>query len=894
MFGGGRRTANDFDAEIDAHLQLEIDRLQQEEGLSAEEAHGAARRAFGNVTRAEERFYESTHALWWDHLRQDARYAVRTLMKTPGFAVTAIATMAIGIGATTAIFSVVDATLLRPLPYPDPGRLVSIAADMPGVNARDVGMSQPEWRDLQRSGIFEHVSPVWFDENNLVGGIRAERVRIVIVAPNYFAMLGVRTQIGRAFDPRDEAPGVLPEVVISDGLWRRGFGADPRILEKSIRMDTDVYRIVGVMPPGFDAPGRTLEERNIDIWAETNFYGMPMSDHPPRRGRNLPTAIARLAPGLTLGAAQQRLETLAGDLRHEFPGDYPAQGGWTLRLMPLQDRIVGDVRGPLMLLLGAVAVVLLIGCVNVANLQLARAAARAREIAMRQALGAGRSRLMRQLITESLLLSVSGGVGGLLILVAAKASLLKAMPDLLPRLNVVDVNWTVLLFVVTVSVATGLAFGVVPALHLKAVDPGAVLKQADGRTTAFRHARTRRALVVAEFALSLVLIAGAGLLVRTFQDLANVQLGFDHENVMTVRTRLPAPNDPKTDLYGTTAQEASFLRAVLRRGRALPGVDEAAIGDTASIPLDAAQRDLKVISEGQFFVTIEGRPATVAAPVVVERSSVTPGYFHLLRLPLLRGRLFNEQDDDKAPPVAVVNDAFARTYWPGENPVGQRFQRARAGSPWMTVVGVIANARTESLSNSAVPKVYLSFYQTGGKRLAIFLRGSLDPAAIAETMRVRIQAVDSTLPVFGARPLDETVSSALDGVRFSVATVSLFGLTALLLAAIGIYGVMAYVVGGRTREIGIRMALGAPRAAIMRSILREGLQLTMTGTAIGLVCALIATRLIADVLYGVSPGDPATFTMAVAALLVVALAACAIPAHRATRIDPTIALRCEG
>ena len=273
---------------------------------------------------------------------------------------------------------------------------------------------------------------------------------------------------------------------------------------------------------------------------------------------------------------------------------------------------------------------------------------------------------------------------------------------------------------------------------------------------------------------------------------------------------------------------------------------------------------------------------------------MTPGYFHLLRLPLLRGRLFNDQDDDKAPLVAVVNDAFARTHWPGENPVGMRFRRARAGSPWITVVGVTANARTESLSNSAVPKVYLSFYQTGGKRLAIFLRGRVDPAAIGEAVRAQIQAVDSTLPVFGARTLDETVSSSLDGVRFSMAAVSLFGLTALLLAGIGIYGVMAYMVGGRTREIGIRMALGAPRVAIMRSILREGLQLTMTGTAIGVVCGLTATRLIADVLYGVSPADPATFTIAVAALLVVALAACAIPARRATRIDPTIALRCDG
>ena len=894
MFGRRRRTVDDFDAEVEAHLQLEIDRLQEEEGLSADEARATARRAFGNVTRVEERFYESTRPLWWDHLGQDARYAVRTLRRTPGFALTAIATLAIGIGATTAIFSVVDATLLRALPYPDAGRLVSVAADMPGAQARDVGMSQPEWRDLQRSGIFEYVSPVWFDENNLVASGRAERVRIVIVAPNYFALLRVRPQLGRAFDLHDESPGVLPEVIISDGLWKRGFGSDPRILERSIRMDTDVYRIVGVMPPGFDAPGRAREERNIDIWAETNFYGMPMSDHPPRRGRNLPTAIARLAPGLTLAAAQERLDTLAGELRRQFPDDYPAQSGWALRLVPLQDRIVGDVRVPLMLLLGAVGVVLLIGCVNVANLQLARGATRAREIAMRQALGAGRGRLIRQLLTESLLLSVAGGAFGLLILVSARAFLLRALPDSLPRLNTVGVDWTVLLFVVATSIGTGVAFGLMPALHLNTAEPGTVLKQADGRTTATRHARIRRWLVVAELALSIVLMAGAGLLVRTFQDLAHVQLGFDRENVMTVRTRLPAPNDPKTDLYRTPARETAFLREVLRRGRALPGVDEAAIGDTASIPLDAAQRDLKLIAEGPFFVTIEGRPATVGAPLVVERSSVTPGYFQLLRMPLIRGRVFTEHDDDNAPAVAVVNEAFARAQWPGEDVLGKRFHRARAGAPIVTIVGVIADARTESLSNGAVPKVYLCFYQTGGNRLAIFLRGRLDPAAVGELMRVQVQAVDSTLPVSDARMLDATVSSSLDAVRFSMAAVSLFALTALLLAAIGIYGVMAFVVGGRTREIGIRLALGASRSTIVQSILREGLQLTMAGSIAGLAAALVATRLIRGALYGVSPTDPGTFSGAVAVLLAVALAACAIPARRATRIDPTIALRHEG
>jgi putative ABC transport system permease protein len=513
---------------------------------------------------------------------------------------------------------------------------------------------------------------------------------------------------------------------------------------------------------------------------------------------------------------------------------------------------------------------------------------------MRQALGAGQGRLIRQLLTESVLLSVAGGAGGLLLLAWTQGLLVRAMPGTLPRLNPAQLDWSVLLFAVFASLATGVGFGIVPALHFNRVDPGQVLKQSDGRGTSSRHAGTRRVLIVAEFAISLVLLAGAGLLVRTFHDLVNVELGFDRRNVIIIRTRLPDPNDPSADRYRNAAKEAPFLREVLRRGRTLPGVEDAAIGDTASIPLDETERDLKVISEGSYFIAIEGRPSTVTAPFAVERSSVTPEFFGLLHLRLLRGRVFNDDDDEKAPMVAVVNDAFARTYFPGEDPLENRFRSTRTGSHWVSVIGTIANARTESLADGSVPKIYLNFYQTGGKRLAIFLRGRLDPAATAERMRAEVQTVDSTLPVSGARTLDDTVRSSLDGVRFSMATVSLFALTALSLAPIGIYGVMAYVVGGRTREIGIRVALGAQRSAIVGSILREGLQLTIMGAAVGLGCALIATRLIAGVLYGVSPTDPATFLVVLIALLVVALLACVLPVRRATRIDPTIALRQEG
>src|SRR5882724_1171247 len=362
-----KRKASDFTSEIDAHLQLEIERLQ-EQGLAEEQARAIARRSFGNLLQAEERFYEFHRWLAWDHFWQDAHYALRMLRNAPGFTAMAVLTIALGIAATTAIFSVVDATLLHPLPYPQPEQLVSIRDDFTGVGAQDVGMSQPEWQDLQHSGIFEYVSPTWFDENNLTGSSQPARVRLLLVAPNYFALLRVQPRLGRGFNPQDHSPGIIPEVVISDGLWKRAFGSDPNILSKSVRMDTDLYRIVGVMPAGFDAPGRTAEERNIEIWAATSFYCPPMPDYPPRHTRNLPTAIARLKPGLTVAAAQSRVDVLTASLEKQFPGDYPPQNAWTVRLLPLKERVVGNVRQSLVLLLGAVGLVLLIGCVNVANL----------------------------------------------------------------------------------------------------------------------------------------------------------------------------------------------------------------------------------------------------------------------------------------------------------------------------------------------------------------------------------------------------------------------------------------------------------------------------------------------------------------------------------------------
>jgi putative ABC transport system permease protein len=887
-----KRKASDFGAEIEAHIQLETERLQ-EQGLSYEDARTAARRSFGNVTNTQEHFYESSHLLWWDNFWQDIRYAARMLRKSPGFAAIAILTIALGIGATTAIFSVVDATLLHPLPYPHPEQLVTIQDDLPGVGARDVGISVPEWHDFQRSGIFQYVSALGGGDTNLTGASEPARIRLLTIPPNYFALLDVKPRLGRSFDPEDQTPGFNLEVLISDGLWKRAFGSDPHILGKSVRLDNDLYRVVGVMPPGFHDPGATAEESNTDVWAAAGFAGPPAP--PPQRNlRILPGAIARIAPGLTIAAAQSRLDALVASLQKEYPDDYPLQSAWQVRLVPLAETVVGNVRQSLILLLGAVGLVLLIGCVNVANLLLARASARGREMAVRQALGAARTRLIRQLLTESVLLSLLGGIVGLAILFCAKGFLLQIMPDSLPRLNEVSINWSVLLFALAASLVAGMIFGLAPALHAGRVDLIPMLKQeARGSTCSGEQARTRRVLMVTEFALSLVLMIAAGLLLRSFWDLLNVRPGFNPQSVMAVRTWLPVPNDPDSDIYKTSAQEAPFVREILRRGRTLPGVEEVAVGDIAAVPLGHDRNDLN-----PFSLILEGRENQSDQPPLVNATEVTPSYFHLIGMTLQRGRFLSETDNETAPAVAVINEAFARTYWPNDDAVGKHLKlnnaRGTTTKPsWTTVVGVIADARTESLAESSVPQIYVSVYQDRPKDLAIFLRGRLDSAATPAELREQIQLINPELPVFGARMLKDVVTASLSERRFSMEMVGLFALTALLLAGLGIYGVISYLVSERTHEIGIRLALGAQSRNILRMVLRQGLGLAIAGAAVGLVCALIVSHLMAGLLYGVRPTDPLTFAGVALLLIGVALLACYIPARRAIRVDPLTALRHE-
>lgn len=877
------RRTRELTDELRAHLEMaEADRIAR--GESPSDAAANARREFGNAGLVQEIARDGWAGMSMERFVQDVRVALRMLRRAPGFTTVAVLTIALGIGATAAIFSVVNATLIHPLPYPHAEQLVRIEDDLLGVGALDVGMSTPEWQDLQRSGVFEYVSPTWFDDNNLTGLSRPQRVGILSVAPNYFALLGVKPQLGATFDPADATPGFNEQIVISDGVWRRAFGGDPKILGRIVQLDSDSYRVIGVMPPGFQAPGRTKEERSTEVWPAFGFVGAPVTTWSQLRSNHFPGAIARLKSGLTIADAQRRIDVLVATLRRQYPADYPPRSDWTIRLVPLKENIVGDVRQSLLFLLGAVGLVLLIGCVNVANLLLARASARGREMAVRQALGGAPSRLTRQLLTESVVLSVLGGIVGVAILFVAKGYLVRLVPASLPRINEITISWGVLLVAFGISLFAGALFGLAPALHARRLDITRVLKQEGrGSTGSGEQARTRRLLVVAEFALSLVLMIAATLLLRSFWDLMHAPLGFDPQRVMMIRTRLPYPNDPKEDLYATAADQAPFVHEVLRRVRTLPGVEDAALGSSSSVPLNHPEQDQNVLR-----VVFESHAGD--EPSFVTGASVVPEYFRLLGIPLLRGRVLADVDNDRSPLVAVINETMARTYWPNEDPVGKRMKLSPLAPSWTTVVGVVADARTEARDRGA-PVVYASIYQRSTKHLAIFLRGRFTPAAITRQVREQVQSVNSALPVFGEATLDETVSASLAVRRFSMELIGLFALTALLLASLGIYGVISYMVSERTHEIGVRLALGAQRTDVMRMVLSQGLRLALVGAGVGLVGALVVSHAMSGLLYGVSPTDPLTFGVVAGALTAVAIAACYIPARRAIRIDPIVALR---
>jgi putative ABC transport system permease protein len=887
----------------DQRLQEEIAEhlaFQTEENMRAGMSQTEARRQAALKLGAAEAIREQHHAEhsipFIENLLIDLRYAVRMLLRSPGFSFIAIATIALGIGATTAIYSVIDATLLHPLPYPSPAELVRVEDDLPGVGVHGVGISIPEWRDLQSSGIFQSTAITGTGANvNLTGSAQPLRLNFKQVTPNYFAVLGINAQLGRTFDANDTTPGYNLEVVISDGLWHREFGGDPSIIGKVLRLDDDAYHVVGVMPRGFRDQGATSEERDTELWLGAGFAGLPFS--PPQRDLRLRSrvVIARLKPGLSITAAQGHLDALVESLKKQYPEEYPSQTAWTIRLVPLSETVVGSVRQSLILLFGAVGLVLLISCVNVANLLLARASVRGREIAVRQALGAQKARLIRQFLAESLLLFLLGGTAGIAILFCTGTFLLRLVPESLPHMNDISVNWSVLAFALAVSVAAGIVFGLAPAWLMSRSDVIGTLRQ-EGRSSSGSRdrSRARQILVISELALSLVLMVAAGLLLRSFWDLFKVQPGFNPERVMAIQTWLPGPNDPSADIYQTATQEAVLIREILRRSRILAGVEEVAIGDGAALPLGHNNiNQLPLIREG--IETIDNQAPVIDGPIV------SPEYFHLLGMPLLRGRLFSDQDLEDTPLVAVINQAAARTYWPGQNPLGKRVRlRLDARDPlrsgtsfWTTIVGVIADARTESLAAPVIPQIYRSVYQRPAKDLAIFLRGQVDPATILEQERSQIQSINPGLPVFHAETLDEMLSTSLSVRRFSMEMVALFAATALLLAGLGIYGTISFLVNEERRGIAIRLALGAQRGTILKMVLRRGLRLATAGAGLGLAVALIVSHLMAGLLYGVSPNDLPTFAGVTFVLAAVALAASYIPALRAMRLDPITTLHSE-
>jgi len=819
---------------------------------------------------------------------QDLRYAARMLKNRPGFTLVAVITLSLGIGANTAIFSVVNAVVLNPLPFPHPEQIVLVRDDLSGRQLEDIGLSVDELKDFQeRSGVFDQISAVWSVDANLTGSDRPERVELLAVSPNYFSLLGASAQLGRVFGPQDQAQGFAEGIVISDGLWHRLFGADPNVLGRKVYADTDAYTVIGVMPKGFRHPGKTLRNE-VDMWGTAGFAANPFPNPPVRGQRLLPGAIGRLKDGLTVEQAQAKLDAFTAELKNQFPKDYPSELGWTVRLLPAREALVGNVQRTLMVLLGAVGLVLLIGCVNIANLLLARASGRRREMAIRLALGAGRKRLIAQLLTESLLLSFVGGAIALIVVASTMKLLIGFLPPEMPRLNEVGISAPVLGFVFLISTITGLLFGLVPALQTSRPEIVGNLKEGTlGSGTGVSHQHFRSGLVVVEFALSLVLMIAAGLLLRSFGRLLEVNPGFDAKNVLLARIWLPVPNNPEKDPYRDPVKRAGFIKEVLQRASTLPGVRYAAISAGNGVPLLGPHN-----SNG---FTIEDQASADNTVPTAQGNSVSPDFFNALRIPLIRGRVFTAGDDQGAANVMVVDEAFGKRYFANQDPVGHRLKPGGRASnaPWFTVIGVVGNVKSDGFDQPDQPHVYIPIFQRPGYAMAVYLQTDLDPMIVAKTLREQVQGVDPNLPVFGERSMESVVSESLGQRRFAMQVVALFGVLALLLASIGIYGVMAYSVNQRTREIGIRVALGASTGAIMGWVLRQGLVLIVVGVSTGLLAAFGLMRLLRSLLFGVAATDLVTYAALAAVLAVVALVACYIPARRATRIDPLIALRHE-
>lgn len=815
--------------------------------------------------------------------RNDLVHGLRILAKAPAFAAIAILSLAIGIGANTAIFSAANALILRPLPYPDAGRLAILWQRSPGLNVARDWFSLGQYLDIKLDNTsFTGVAAAIGASYNLTGGGNPERVDGVRVSSSFFPLFGARVALGAAFTSDDDQPGRAPSVILNDGFWRRRFGADREVVGRTILLNGTPVRIVGVMSPDFSFTKEVMPAVNgiqrVDILLP---LPVPASARAKRDGEDF-NIFARLGPGATFATAQREMDAIAGGMRAQYPANYPANGGLTISVVPLLDEVVGDLRLALYVLLGAVGFVLLIACGNVASLLLSRAAARERELAIRTAVGADRKRLVRQMLTEGVLLSSLGGIAGLVVGLAALAGLRAFGPANLPRSTEIGVDGWVLAFTFAVSLTTGVLCGVIPAVRASHVDPSLALKEGGranvgGGAFGLGRGRLRRLLIAGEVALSLMLLIGAALLLRSYDRITNASPGFDPHNVLSLRLTLPGAK------YKADAIPA-FYDQVQRRLTALPGVEH--VGTNYQLPLSSVAYAWEPIG-------IEGYvPPTAGNDLIISSSAyVSADYFGAMRIPLTSGRAFTAQDNKQAPEVVIVNRNLAARFWPKQSAIGKRLRQGDDG-PWRTVVGVVDDSR--EFQTEATPPIttYFPVEQFGipSRFVVVRMAPGVDPAAMTTTVLREIRAIDADLPAYDVSTMDDRLRDSLARRRLATSLLVAFAAIALVLATIGIYGVIAYWVGERSREIGIRVALGADRARILSLLLREFAIIVGLGIGVGLAGAFALTRVLSSLLFGVTTTDAATFGLLPATVAIVAMIAILAPARRALRIEPSAAL----
>ena len=811
-------------------------------------------------------------------LWQDLRQGLRAMAENPGFTLLAMLTLAVGIGANTAIFSVVNAVLLRALPYPDSGRLVALW----GVNDRNGdsrrALSYPDFEDLRAQSRTLEAAAVYNDDTATLTGIGEPlHLHNGVVSAALFKVLGVSPQLGRSFLPEEDNPGTRV-VVLSDRLWRERFGADPAILGRALTLNGHSYTVVGVLPPNFQFP---LDSDPRDLWTTIAVYRVtengdkPMTD---QRGAHWLQAIGRLKPGVPLAQANAQITGIAAALAKQYPD---TNTHLSLRAEPALDALVGDARPAMWILLGAVGLVLLIACANVANLLLARSTVRQREVAVRAALGASRARILRQLLTESILLALAGAVPAVLVALWA-TRILSTLPSLqIPRLAQAAVDWRALLFTLAASLATAAVFGLVPAIHAARFSlTGALREGGRGSGQSARHARLRSTLVVFEVSLALLLLIGSGLLLRSLVRILHVPPGFDPQGVIAFDLDLPGTR------YGKPEQSAQFFRDLLPRLNALPGV----VSASAVVPLPLSDDSIGTSFE------IEGRPVPKSEQPSTQFRCIGLDYFRTMHIPVIAGRTFTASDTRGSAPVVIINQTLAHKFFPNENPIGKRIKPgiSDTGDTVMReIVGVVGDVRHRRLWRAPDPETYTPYDQVAIGGMTLVVRAAADPQALMPMIRNEVKKVDAELPLYNVRTLDDYVSGSVAQRRFTALLLGIFAVVALLLAAVGLYGVMSYGVAQRTHEIGVRVALGAESSDVLWLVVGQGLRLTMLGVVLGWLGALAVSRFLSGMLYGVAGDDPVTFAAVAAVFVAVALAACYVPARRATRVDPLVALRYE-